>query len=333
MNISSIQTIEVEWHQLDLRYQDLRMSTAQTQQQLMLSIHQHGLLVPVVVVTSHGQEKPWVLIDGYLRANATKALAKDVIRAQVWELSIAEALLHAYRNHKARPWCYLEEAQLLQELICCHQYSQAQLARCLGKSETWVSHRLQFITALPQFIKEAIYQGHLSFWPASRILIPFARANQSHAKKLMDYLACHSHANREIQAFYQHYLRSNKKVREHLVEYPRLFFESLALSKQPFPSKQFSPEAIWEKKLAQIAQWLDELSSILPAVFYPQQNDHDRTVLKSQLHQVTLTMDALQQSLQRRIHAQTTAKTDGTTLISNRQKQPRDPSALKNLAS
>lgn len=332
---SSVQHIEVEWHQLELRYQHLRIRTQAVQQRLMLSIHTHGLLVPIVVVSSVGSDSSWVVIDGYLRVNATQALGNDMIKAQVWELSVAEALLYAYHNNKVRPWDCLEEAHLLQELISCHQYSQAQLAACLGKSESWVTYRLQLLNALPEFMQEAIYRGRLSRWSASRILAPFARANVEHAKKLTQYLEVHSQASRDIQAFYQHYLRSNKKVREHLVEYPQLFFKSLELSKQDELSKQllqFSPEAIWEKKLEQISHMLHALESIMPAVFYPQQTAIERAALKEQLHQVSVTMNALQQSLQRRIDAQTTLSTDGAAPTSGGQEQSRNQPALENLA-
>lgn len=324
MNTSSLQTqlIEVEWHQLDFRYQYLRMHTHQMQQRLMLSIHTYGLLVPIVLIASMESHNPWIVIDGYLRISAIKALGKDTISASISTLTAAEALIYAYANNKARSWDCLEEARLLHELMSSHYYSQAQLATCFGKSEAWVSHRLQLITSLPEFVKDAVYQGHLSVWPASRLLVPFARANQQHAKQFVDYLIAHTHSSRDIQAFYEHYRRSNKKVREHLVEDPQLFFKSLELSKQNHSSEQLMssfPEHSWEKKLEQIAHALGFLESIMPAVFYPQQTPQERNALSQPLDQVSITMDALKQSVHRRIHAQTTSHTNSAAVMPSRE--------------
>ena len=67
------------------------------------------------------------------------------------------------------------------------EYSKANIAKSLGKSEAWICRRLQLITQLPCFVKEAIYQGTVSSWTANRILIPLARANCEHAKLFIRY--------------------------------------------------------------------------------------------------------------------------------------------------
>ena len=163
-----------------MRYAHLRQRSPQRQRRLMLSICTYGLLDPIRVIAAAetvGAASSWTVIDGYCRINAMRRLGKETIAAKSSGLSADEALLTLYRAHQSRPWEPLEEATLLQDLMTQHQYSQVQLAQRFGKSETWVSHRLQLITELPEFVAKAVYQGMLSHWSASRVLIPFARAN------------------------------------------------------------------------------------------------------------------------------------------------------------
>jgi ParB family transcriptional regulator, chromosome partitioning protein len=331
----SIPNLAVEWHQLDLRYQHLRMRSRQTQQRLMLSIHAYGLLVPIMVVPAPDSDRRWIVIDGYLRVSAVRALGQDTIQAAIWELETKEALIHAYRMNTVRAWGFLEEANLLYELMSIHHYSQAQLARCLGKSEAWVSQRLQLVLSLPECVKQAIYHGHLSLWSASRILIPFARANIKDAEKFINYLMTRSHSSREIEAFYQHYLQSNKKIRQQMIDSPQLFFKSLALSKSNLTNKQlmhYPPETIWESKLEQISDALDVLQSMIPAVFYAQQCHQEQTMLENRLQNVSDKLFILQQSIHRRTsNAPTSSHTDSASFTSNGQESPRNQQALKNI--
>ena len=60
---NTTQPLEVEWHQLDLRYQGLRIHTAAAVRQLMVSIHAYGLLVPITVIASGVSDCPWVVVD------------------------------------------------------------------------------------------------------------------------------------------------------------------------------------------------------------------------------------------------------------------------------
>jgi ParB/RepB/Spo0J family partition protein len=309
---TSTNTINIEWHQLELRYQSLRIHTAGSIRRLMLSIHANGLLVPITVVASGVQERPWVVIDGYLRILALQALGEDLITANVWEIDAANALLYAWKHNKSRSWGVFEEANLLQELLTTHQHSQTEIARQLGKSETWVCHRLQFLMELPEFLKNARYQGTLSSWVASRILIPFARANSLHAEQFVNYLTVKTHTSREIRAFYEQYLRSNKKVRAELALNPSIFFKLQALNKLESTSDitLLPPEYIWEKKCDQIMDCLGILESVMSAAFYLQQPMPEQADLQQRFHQALARMNTLQLTLQRRNHEKTTDHTD-----------------------
>lgn len=329
MNNLSNSVLEAEWHQLELSYQHLRKHTQQEQRRLMLSIHAYGLLEPIIVVTS--STGYWIVIDGYLRIKAMQALKNDTIKIIIWESNVAEALIHTYRSNQSRTWDYFEEAWLLQELRNLHNYSQAELAQQLGKSESWVSYRLQLLESLPDFIKEAMLQGDLSSWAANRVLVPFARANQDAAKSLLNYLRSHTHSTRELQEFYHHYLKSNNKVREHLLMSPQLFFKTLELSKQSQPFAKdislLSPQEVWEKKLAEINYRLDALYSVLHAVFYPEQDKQECSILKRSWQEMFTKIN----TLNRRIYESTTHDSSGTPIISSGSRQACNQPSIKNL--
>ncbi len=70
---TSTDTINLEWHQLELRYQLIRIHAPGSIRRLMLSIHARGLQVPITVVASGIPDRPWVVIDGYSRILALQA--------------------------------------------------------------------------------------------------------------------------------------------------------------------------------------------------------------------------------------------------------------------
>lgn len=314
------QTIDVEWHQLELRYQSLRIHAPRAIRRLMLSIHSYGLLVPITVIASGASDCSWVVIDGYLRIAALKALGGDLITATVWPIDAAEALLDVYKHNKSRTWEAFEEANLLFELVTIHQYPQAKLAQVLGKSEAWICHRLQLITQLPSFVKEAVGQGILSSWSASRILIPFARANAQHAEQFVGYLSSKFHTSREIQAFYEQYLRSSKKIRTELAANPSIFFRLQELDKLESSCRytELPPEETWDRKCEQILNCLTILDSIMPAVFYPQQTGQERQDLQDKFHQAYATMDNLHHTLEKLTYAQAPHSKHGEAVVTVR---------------
>ena len=318
--IITTQTIQIEWHQLELRYQSLRIHTTSAVRQLMVSLHSYGLLVPITVTPSKVQDCPWVVIDGYLRIAALKALRTDLITATVWQIDTAEALIDVYKHNKSRTWEAFEEANLIQELMTTHQYSQGHLAKLLGKSEAWICRRLQLITQLPCFVKEAICQGTVSSWSASRILIPLARANSSHAEQLIHYLSGTPHTSREIQSFYDHYMRSNKKIRADMAVNTSLFFKVKEQDKLESSCRytELPPEDTWDRKSDQILDCLSVLDSVMPAVFYPGQTAQEQQALQDKFHRVCSKIEDLKHTLEEAIHARTPHSPHGESVAKKR---------------
>jgi ParB family transcriptional regulator, chromosome partitioning protein len=82
--------VQLELHQLTLRYERLRKRQPREERGLLVSLSEIGQQLPVVVI----EEAPsFILIDGYKRVRALKRLALDSVRATSWQVAEAEALL------------------------------------------------------------------------------------------------------------------------------------------------------------------------------------------------------------------------------------------------
>jgi hypothetical protein len=70
--------MDLEFHQLDLRYQSLRRRAPEREKRLLASLAQHGQQAPIVVVTAEGGAR--VVVDGYKRVRALKTLKADTVQ-------------------------------------------------------------------------------------------------------------------------------------------------------------------------------------------------------------------------------------------------------------
>jgi ParB family transcriptional regulator, chromosome partitioning protein len=150
--------VELELHQLDLRYERLRKHQPRAERSLLASLVEIGQQSPVVVVSA---AERFVLIDGYKRVRALNRLARDSVLATAWQLEEVEALL-LERGLRRGSEDALDQAWLLTELKDRFGYSLDELARRFGCSKSWVSRRLALVQALPQAIHEHVRLGILS---------------------------------------------------------------------------------------------------------------------------------------------------------------------------
>ncbi len=99
--------MQLEFHQLDRRWEHLRVHHPARQRRLLASLADAGQQVPIVVVAAEGQTERYVVIDGYQRIAALQQLGRDTVEAVVWPMSEAEAVLldRSLRlsEHETRP--------------------------------------------------------------------------------------------------------------------------------------------------------------------------------------------------------------------------------------
>src|ERR1022692_4185277 len=86
-------TMQLEFHQLDRRWEHLRVRQPHRQRRLMASLAESGQQAPIVVVLSPGHRDRYLVIDGHKRIAALQQLGRDTVEATVWAMSDAEALL------------------------------------------------------------------------------------------------------------------------------------------------------------------------------------------------------------------------------------------------
>src|SRR5215510_3413647 len=86
-------SMQLEFHQLDRRWEHLRVRHPGRQRRLLASLAESGQQTPIVVVAAEGQTDRFVLIDGYKRIAALEQLGRDTVEAVVWPMSEAAAVL------------------------------------------------------------------------------------------------------------------------------------------------------------------------------------------------------------------------------------------------
>lgn len=273
------QLITVEHHCLKIRYAHLRLHKRRAAEQLTASMEQHGQLVPVVLVPE--MRNQWVLIDGHLRIKALRRLGRDTVEAEIWPCDITEALLMVFKNHSARSLMAFEETLLLHELHTQHGLSQTVLASRIGRDQSWVSRRLSLLEFLPNGVLQALSRGSISLWIATRVLTPMARAMPKHTECLLNYLLKYSHSTREIQSFYEHYQKSNRRERNNMIDNPALFFKThryLEAEKEAALLKE-GLEGKWQSQCRAVGSLLSELILLAPRIIYPRQAPEERSRL------------------------------------------------------
>ena len=75
--------MKLEFHQLDRRWEHLRVRHPARQRRLLASLADSGQQTPVVVVAAEDQADRYVVIDGYKRIAALEQLGRDTVEAVV----------------------------------------------------------------------------------------------------------------------------------------------------------------------------------------------------------------------------------------------------------
>ena len=289
--------MRLELHQLLAQFASLRVHEPRRLQKLIRSIKRQGQLMPVVAVPADEEEVRWVLIDGYRRLEALRYLGKDLIWVDTWDCSVDEALLLCLARGPERAWLAIEEAALIYELS--RRHSLREIAASLERDVSWVSRRLSLFQALPGDLLEAVRQGKISLWAASRILAPLARANIAHARLLLAQLEQHPLSTRELKRLYNHYQQVNQVQRERLVQAPGLFFQALETHEEATRTKRLAegPEGAWCKDLGVVGQILKRLLGQVPTLFSSEQVPEERRRLHQAFVQMKTRFERLEQAL------------------------------------
>lgn len=223
--------MELELHQLDLRYAGLRRRDGRRERALVASLSASGQQTPVVVVRDEGGRH--VLVDGYKRVRALKRLKVDTASAVVWELAEAEALLLAQLMRASESDSALEQGWLLKELHQRFSLSAGELARRFDKTKSWVSRRLALVNELPEDVQESVRNGELAAHAAMKHLVPLARANPDGCLQLAKVVAGHGLSSREVGVLCAAFAAGTAESRQLILKEPLLVLRAEAEAKRP----------------------------------------------------------------------------------------------------
>jgi ParB/RepB/Spo0J family partition protein len=235
--------MDLEFHQIELRYEALRTRSATREARLLASLAEGGQQVPVVVVTS-GEHHRYVLVDGYKRVRALRRLGRDTVRAMAWDLEEAEALLVERLMRSGDGAGALEEGWLLAELRDRFGMAVEELGKRFDRSASWVSRRLGLVGELPLEIQEQVRRGEIAAHAAMRHLVPLARANVGEAIRLAAAIGPHRPTSREVGTLCAGWLSGSEATRRLLVEDPRLFLRARAQARSPADPAEAGPAAV-----------------------------------------------------------------------------------------
>jgi len=297
----NIRIKHIEIVHLDLSYSHIRVQNPKAVIRMADALTNYGQVMPILVVPA---ELPrYTLIDGYLRVAAARRLGKDTLLAHIWNGDEKQALCHVLVKAGERKWDIFEQAGLIQELHRRHELSQREIARLLGKDQSWVSRRLALLETLPEQVINSIQRGNISSWAATRVLTPMARANTDHAKRLADSLMKHPFSTRQLFIFFKHYQRSNRKVRENMIDQPLLFVKATEAGNDLRDARQLvqGPEGKFRKELSIICHMIQRLIRAADNVIYAGQSNLDRRSLLTVFNEADQMWGKLKTHIERRM--------------------------------
>ncbi|HWS98412.1 MAG TPA: ParB/RepB/Spo0J family partition protein [Candidatus Methylomirabilis sp.] len=225
--------MQLEFHQLDRRWEHLRVRQPARQRRLLASLAESGQQTPIVVVAVEGQADRYVVIDGYKRVAALEQLGRDTVEAVVWPMSEAAAVLLDRSLRLSEHETALEMGWLLAEMEQRFGYSLEELARRFDRSMSWVSRRLALVEFLPEAIQQQVREGKIAAQVAMKFLVPVARQSLEDCQRMAAILAEHHCDTREAGQLYAAWRRGSAAIRQRILDDPALFFKTQRREKAP----------------------------------------------------------------------------------------------------
>jgi len=228
--------MQLEFHQLERRWERMRVDHPQRRRRLLASLADSGQQVPIVVVAVEGQADRYVVIDGYKRIAALEQLGRDTVEAVVWPMSEAAAVLLDRSLRLSEHETALEVGWLLAELEQRFGYGLDELARRFDRSVSWVSRRLALVEVLPEAIQQQVREGKILAQVALKILVPVARQSLEDCQRMAAIFAQHHYDTREAGQLYAAWRKASPAIRKRIVDDPELFFKTQRQAQEKAPA-------------------------------------------------------------------------------------------------
>lgn len=214
--------MDLEFHQLDHRYEALRLRKPEVEKRLLASLAEAGQRVPIVVVAGE-VESHFVVVDGYKRIRALRILHRDTVCAMRWELPEEDAILIDRFLRTRDSETALEQGWLLREMTQRFELKLEELSRRVGRSVSWVSRRLALVRELPEEVQERVRRGEIVAHAAMKHLVPLARANRRQCVRVAEGIAGNNVSSRQVAQLYAAWRDGTAECRERVAADPMLF--------------------------------------------------------------------------------------------------------------
>src|SRR5271167_1721534 len=228
--------MQLEFHQLDRRWEHLRVREPHRQRNLLASLAENGQQTPIVVVISKDNSERYLVIDGHKRIAALQQLGRDTVEATIWPMNEAEALLLSRSLRLSPQESALEQGWLLSELEQRFGYSLEELARRFDRSVSWVSRRLALVEVLPETIQQQVREGKIPAQVALKYLVPVARQSLPECQRMAAIFAQHHCDTREAGQLYTAWRKGSPAIRKRILDDPELFFKTQRQAQEKAPA-------------------------------------------------------------------------------------------------
>jgi len=236
--------MQLEFHQLDRRWEHLRVREPHRQRHLLASLAENGQQTPIVVVEreiNKDNHERYLVIDGHKRITALQQMGRDTVEATVWPMSEAEALLLSRSLRMSPQESALEQGWLLSEMEQRFGYSLDEMARRFDRSVSWVSRRLALVELLPEATQKHVREGNLTAQVAMKCLVPVARISTDDCERMAAAFVKHRCDARQSAQLYTAWREGSRVVRERILAEPELFLKT---QRQPPIRKPMAVEQV-----------------------------------------------------------------------------------------
>src|ERR1039457_1493665 len=275
--------MQLEFHQLERRWEHLRVRSPQRQRRLLASLAESGQQTPIVVVAAEGQPDRYLVIDGYQRIGALQQLGKDIVEAVAWPLSETEALLLDRSMHWSEHETALEQGWLLAEMERRFGYGLDELARRFDRSVSWVSRRLALVELLPEAIQQQVREGKISAHVAMKYLVPVVRVSVEDCGRMAAAFAQHHCDTRQAGQLYAAWRGGPPVIRQRLLDEPELFFKA---QRQAAPKATAAPAAELLRDLEMAAAIVNRATRRLAGAAAAEMDGQQREAARRQIERL-----------------------------------------------
>jgi ParB/RepB/Spo0J family partition protein len=320
--------MQLEFHQLDRRWEHLRVREPQRQSRLLASLAESGQQTPIVVVVCKDNCERFLVIDGHKRIAALEQLGRDTVEATLWPMSEAEALLLSRSLRFSPQESALEQGWLLAELEQRFGYGLEELARRFDRSASWVSRRLALVELLPEAIQQQVREGKIAAQVAMKYLVPVARVSAEDCTRMAAAFVAHRCNTRQAGQLYAAWRKGTRLVRERILAEPELFLKTQKQAPAAQPAAVEQLERDLQMAMAILHRAGRRLAAALTEMNGAQQEQTQRQIESARRELARMAERIGKEQEEKHAEPGTTNRDSGTEREGSEQTRDRTPAAV-----